>query len=934
MPAPTDARARVIFDQVIDLPGEQRAQTLRDACAGDAALQARVEALLAAAETDDGFLNGPTLGDTPAAPPIGEQPGDHIGPYRLLEHIGEGGFGAVFMAEQSHPVRRRGALKIVKLGMDNRTGVARFEQERQALAMMDHPNIARVFDAGATDAGRPYFVMELVRGDPITQYCDNARLSIRERHDLFTQVCRAVQHAHTKGVIHRDLKPGNILVSTSDGRPSAKVIDFGIAKATGPRLTDKPLFTAFRQFIGTPEYMSPEQAAGSLDIDTRTDIYALGVLLYELLTGTTPFDGRQLRSAAWNEMQRIIREVDPPTPSTRLTRVESLPSVAATRRTTPQRLGAIIRGELDWIVMRTLDKDRARRYDSAGDLAADIERFLEGKPVLAAPASASYRFRKAVRRNRVAVITGSLVAAALLTGSAVALWQARVAAAERDAAKTAATEAEAARKEAEKRRQEIEQVAQFESARLSQINPPEMGRGMLTTLADDARQGMTRRNLPAEQIEQRLAQLQDLLQDVNATNLALRVLDDNILNAAITAVDEQFAEQPAVRARILHTLGGTMLDLGLLDRAEQALAKAIEIRRQHLGPTHADTLTVLNDFGMLRFMQTRLRDAEQFMHEAYEGRETTLGPNDESTLISLNNLGLAILMQGRTAEAEPIFRKLLDRFTQTLGPDHPYTIQTHNSIGGMYMESERPAKAEPHFRQALAGLAAHYGQDHDRVLLAKSNLAFSLERQDKLDEAEALYRDAAERASRALGDEHPQALLIRSNLGYLLCSLDRLEESERIIFEVLNTRRRIFGDDNSDTLQSIHNAGVLMKAKGDPARAETFLREALEGRLRVNGALHWSVAQTRQSLAELLISLKRFPEAETILLDAQRDTAAIEDPPIQKLIARARALAAFYEDWNAAEPHADRAAEAEHWRSERDTLLAKTQQEDPARHPE
>ncbi|MCA9280352.1 MAG: protein kinase [Phycisphaeraceae bacterium] len=347
-----------------------------------------------------------------------EGPGSRIGVYKLLQQIGEGGFGSVYMAEQEKPVKRRVALKIIKLGMDTKQVIARFEQERQALAILDHPNIAKVFDAGATETGRPYFAMELCTGEPIDEYCDRNKLSIAERLELFAQVCAAVQHAHTKGLIHRDLKPSNVLVSTQDGKPLAKVIDFGIAKATSSKLTERTLFTEHKQLIGTPEYMSPEQAEGSLDIDTRSDVYSLGVLLYALLTGTTPFNSRDLRSAAYAEIQRVIREVDPPKPSTRLTQSsETLADIANHRKIEPSRLSAMIRGELDWIVMRALEKDRTRRYESASDFAADIRRYLSGEAVEAAPPSTTYRVRTFIRRNKGIVAAGALVSAVLVLGT-------------------------------------------------------------------------------------------------------------------------------------------------------------------------------------------------------------------------------------------------------------------------------------------------------------------------------------------------------------------------------------------------------------------------------------------------------------------------------------------------------------------------------------
>jgi serine/threonine protein kinase/tetratricopeptide (TPR) repeat protein len=396
----------------------ERAAYLEQAFGGDAAMMASVEALLQADVGASGFMDRPPPGpDATIDVPVGERPGTLIGPYKLLQEIGEGGMGTVFMAEQTEPVRRKVALKLVRPGMDSRQIIARFEAERQALAMMDHPNIAKVLDAGSTATGRPYFVMELVEGIPITDYCDQNHLSPRQRLELFIPVCQAIQHAHQKGVIHRDLKPSNVLVARYDDVPVPKVIDFGVAKATGSRLTERTLFTQYGQLVGTLEYMSPEQAAfNALDIDTRRDIYSLGVLLYELLTGSTPFEKTRLRTAAFDEVLRIIREEEPPRPSTRLSTTEELPSISASRGMEPRQLSGLLRRELDWVVMKALEKDRNRRYESAGAFAADVRRYLDDEPVQACPPSAGYRLRKFVRRNRGMVVASVALAAVLIAG--------------------------------------------------------------------------------------------------------------------------------------------------------------------------------------------------------------------------------------------------------------------------------------------------------------------------------------------------------------------------------------------------------------------------------------------------------------------------------------------------------------------------------------
>ena len=426
MPETAD-RTESLFAAAVALPPEEREAYLERECSGDPALRDRLLALLRAHDRAGHVIDRPVNGDpdqTAGYAPTSEQPGTIIaGRYKLLEEIGQGGMGTVWAAEQTMPVRRKVALKLIKAGMDSRSVLARFEAERQALALMDHPNIAKVLDGGLTESGRPYFVMEYVKGVPITEYCDATRLSVEERLNLFVQVCSALQHAHQKGIIHRDLKPSNILVAPYDDKPVPKVIDFGLAKAMHQSLTEKTLYTAHEMVLGTPLYMSPEQAQlNNLDVDTRADIYSLGVLLYELLTGTTPLERKRFKEAAWDEIRRMIREEEPPRPSTRLSSTDTLPSLATFRHTEPAKLKKLVRGELDWIVMKALEKDRTRRYETANGLARDIQRYLDDEVVEARPPSTGYRIGKFVRRHRAQVIAAGLVLLALLAGIAGTTW--------------------------------------------------------------------------------------------------------------------------------------------------------------------------------------------------------------------------------------------------------------------------------------------------------------------------------------------------------------------------------------------------------------------------------------------------------------------------------------------------------------------------------
>jgi tetratricopeptide (TPR) repeat protein len=545
----------------------------------------------------------------------------------------------VYLAEQEHPVRRQVALKLIKPGMDTRQVIARFDAERQALAMMEHPNIAKVLDAGATDTGRPYFVMELVRGVPLTDYCDAHHLTTRHRLELFVQVCRAVQHAHQKGVIHRDIKPSNVLVTLHDGQPVPKVIDFGIAKATEAPLTDKTLLTEFRQMVGTPAYMSPEQAeTDAADVDTRSDIYSLGVLMYELLTGTTPFDARELRAAAFGEVRRIIREVEPPAPSTRLSTLgEALTGVAERRRTEPAKLGQSVRGELDWIVMKALEKERARRYDTASALAEDVQRYLRDELVLARPPARSYLVKKFVRRHKAAIATASAVAAALVLGLGVATAGFLRASRDRDRAFAARFE---------ERLQRALAAAALDEA-------------------EEARAAADRARARAEQAHAHAVGVNDLLHELFAAVNSRRTGDgatfDRVLTGAARKVDAgALSEQPELEAAVRTTLANVLFSYGSIADGEHHQREALAIRRRLAPPQGSvDLAESLCDLGWLLQRKGDLDGAEQYLREGLALNRKLLKGDDPALATSLHSLAVVLIARGNRAEGMPLVRESL-----------------------------------------------------------------------------------------------------------------------------------------------------------------------------------------------------------------------------------------------------------------------------------
>ncbi|MGA2259293.1 MAG: serine/threonine-protein kinase, partial [Thermoguttaceae bacterium] len=552
----------------------QRAAYLDQACAGDPSLRGHVEALLRAHERAGHLLDRPVPGgpeQTGVYNP-GEQPGTVVaGRYKLLEAIGEGGMGAVWVAEQTQPVRRKVALKLIKAGMDSKSVLARFEAERQALAVMDHPNIAKVLDGGLTETGRPFFVMEYIKGVPITEYCDAARLSIPARLQLFVEVCQAVQHAHQKGIIHRDLKPSNVLVAPYDDRPVPKIIDFGLAKAVYESLNEQTLHTAHGAVLGTPLYMSPEQAQlNNLDVDTRSDIYSLGVLLYELLTGTTPLEKQRFKEVAWDEIRRIIREEEPPRPSTRLSSSKMLPALAAGRQTEPVRLMKLVRGELDWIAMKALEKDRNRRYETANGLARDVQRYLADEPVEACPPSATYRLKKMLRRNKGPVLATVLVLLALLAGMAGTIWGLIEARWQRD-------RAEAKQADAERQESRAEAGEKLASDRLTLVDAEKKRAEAEEQIAQSVRDFLQNKLLGQADVRTQadaLLRAGHLSAEAKENPTIRELLDRAAKELAPEKIDASFPNQPLVQAEILQTVGRTYLGVGGFKRAIDFLERS------------------------------------------------------------------------------------------------------------------------------------------------------------------------------------------------------------------------------------------------------------------------------------------------------------------------------------------------------------------------
>lgn len=857
-----------------------------------------------------------------------EKPGSRLGCYKLGPILGEGGMGIVYLAEQKQPIKRQVALKVIKPGMDSKRIIARFEAERQVLALLDHPNIAHVHDAGTTESGRPYFVMEYVKGLPVTEHCDQHKLTITERLNLFLQVCHAVHHAHQKGIIHRDIKPSNILVSTEDDQAVPKIIDFGVAKATAKTLEQETLFTEQGQLFGTPEYMSPEQAQmTSEDIDIRSDIYSLGVLLYVLLTGAHPFDTHTLREGGIEHIRQVVRETDPKTPSARLSGLGGqAQEIAESRGIEVATLAKRLHNELEWIPLKAMRKERTERYRSASELADDVENYLKGAPLLAGPPGTLYRLGKFMRRNR-ALVSGIAAVLVVLTAGVVGITIFAV--------------------KAERHRAETQRV--------------------FNSLVDTVRNSL------------------------DPYNTGEKATVRSVLDTLWRDLEKKFKGLPLAEAKFRQALSIAYWSHGWYEQAEQHIKRAIEINWIHRGPEDPTTLHCINNLAWVYFFDSRYADAEPLFLEVLEGFQRVLGETDGSTLHAMNSLGAVYFVQGRFPEAErltvraftlmqakedpsmvnlvditwglgharrlqgrydeaeSLMQKALETSRDWKGEKHTGTLHLRHALGELYRDLGRYDEAEQYLGEALAGRREVWDKHHPNTLLtmgalgwlrygqgryeqAEKTFAEALEAargvvgnvhtvttqaihglgtlyvsQDRYDEAEPLLKEALETTNDLLGENNCQALYIMNTLSKLYTAQGRFVEAEKQYLETLKAQRHIPGNDHPHTLASINDLAVLYIKQKQYDKAAALLKEALDGRQRKLGDDHPATLESVNDIGILYLEQDRRKDAETMLLKAYEGRKGKLGPEHPHTLDSLKNLIRLYQAWEKTE-------EAETWR--------------------
>jgi serine/threonine protein kinase/tetratricopeptide (TPR) repeat protein len=764
-----------------------------------------------------------------------EQVGQCIGPYRLVSVLGEGGMGIVYLADQTAPVRRRVALKVIKPGMDTKRVIARFEAERQALALLDHPNIAQIYEAGTTDSGRPYFVMEHVKGLTLTDYCDRHKLGIEERLHLFQQVCLAVQHAHQKGIIHRDLKPSNILVSAENDLPTPKIIDFGVAKAMSQPLTERTLFTEDSHLLGTPEYMSPEQAEMvNEDIDTRSDIYSLGVLLYVLLAGILPYDSKTFRAGGLEHIRKIIRDTDPKTPSTRLTKLgEDAQKLAECRRTEVRTLANRLHRELEWIPLKAMRKDRAERYRSASEMADDIENYLKGAPLIAGPPTATYRLRKALCTHRPFVTGLAAVLVVLLAGtvvSAIFAWHAR------QQAKNA------------------QAVADF--------------------LGDDILGSV----VPSE---------------LKGRELTLRY----VLDVASGKLEGQFRNQPLVEASIRLKLGLAYRGQGEPGDAELHLRRAMDIYREELGETHPETMAATDNLAWVYLDRGQYAKAAALLVDAFSAVRRRYGNEDKRTLSLTNVLATTYKDLGRYDEAARLFSQAAEIGLRVLGKKQNLTLFLIGNLGQTYEEEGRYQEAEREYLRMLRLSEGTWDEENQWRLAYDCFLARTYTAQGRYEEAESLFMTAVDRTNRIWAEESLVTLRCLAGLAHLRACQHRYNEAEPLFADVLEVASRKLGDDHMYTLRFKNSMADMYLAQGRYDDAELTFLQALEAGRQVLGEDHPDVLTSKQGLGMAFLAKAHYPEAEPLLLDAFNGRKKRLGLRLPRTLESTRGLACLYESW-------------------------------------